>query len=144
MATRIDLRDSLVVRPGSRGRLARRDHGVTFGWDKVGAETELDRQLVRLAELQDRFWAEAKRSVLVVLQGIDAAGKDGTINKVMEAFNPQGCPVTSFKVPSAEELAHDFLWRVHKKVPRKGEVRTFKRSYHGDSLCVCVHDLWPR
>jgi PPK2 family polyphosphate:nucleotide phosphotransferase len=144
MAKRIDLRDSLVVRPGSRVRLARRDHGETFGWDKVGAETELDRQLVRLAELQDRFWAEAKRSVLVVLQGIDAAGKDGTINKVMEAFNPQGCPVTSFKVPSAEELAHDFLWRVHKKVPRKGEIGIFNRSHYEDVLVVRVHDLVPR
>ena len=67
--------------------------------------------MARLADLQSRLWAEAKHSVLVVLQGIDAAGKDGTINKVMEACNPQGCPVTSFKVPTAEELGHDFLWR---------------------------------
>jgi PPK2 family polyphosphate:nucleotide phosphotransferase len=144
MAKRIDLRDSLVVRPGSRVRLARRDHRETFGWDKDDAETELGRQLVRLAELQDRLWAEAKRSVLVVLQGIDAAGKDGTINKVMEAFNPQGCPVTSFKVPSAEELAHDFLWRVHDKVPRKGEIGIFNRSHYEDVLVVRVHDLVPR
>ena len=76
----------------------------------------------RLRDLQDRLWAEAKHSVLVVLQGIDAAGKDGTIAKVMEAFNPQGCPVTSFKVPTAEELAHDFLWRIHKRTPGKGEI----------------------
>jgi PPK2 family polyphosphate:nucleotide phosphotransferase len=144
MAKLIDLRDSLVVRPGSRVRLARRDHGETFGRDKVGAETELGRQLVRLADLQDRLWAEAKRSVLIVLQGIDAAGKDGTINKVMEAFNPQGCPVTSFKVPSAEELAHDYLWRVHHRVPRKGEIGIFNRSHYEDVLVVRVHDLVPR
>jgi len=144
MASRVDLRDALVVRPGSRVRLERRDHGETHGWDKPGAAPELERQLTRLADLQDRFWAEAKRSVLVVLQGIDAAGKDGTINKVMEAFNPQGCPVTSFKVPSAEELAHDYLWRVHQKVPRKGEIGIFNRSHYEDVLVVRVHDLVPR
>lgn len=144
MATRVDLRAALVVRPGSRVRLAERDHGETLGWDRAGAEAQLERQLARLADLQDRFWAEAKRSVLVVLQGIDAAGKDGTINKVMEAFNPQGCPVTSFKVPSAEEMAHDYLWRVHQKVPRKGEIGIFNRSHYEDVLVVRVHDLAPR
>jgi PPK2 family polyphosphate:nucleotide phosphotransferase len=139
-----DLRDALWVRPGSRVRLERRDHGATLGWSKEAAEPELARQLDRLTKLQDTFWAEAKRSVLVVLQGIDAAGKDGTINKVMEAFNPQGCPVTSFKVPSAEELAHDFLWRVHKAVPRKGEIGIFNRSHYEDVLIVRVHGLVPR
>jgi PPK2 family polyphosphate:nucleotide phosphotransferase len=139
-----DFRANLRVRPGSRVRLARQDHGATFGWDKLRAETELVRQLERLAELQDRFWAESKRSVLVVLQGIDTAGKDGTINKVMESFNPQGCPVTSFKVPSAEELAHDYLWRVHRAVPRKGEIGIFNRSHYEDVLVVRVHDLVPK
>ena len=144
MPARIDLRDALRVKPGSRVRLSRRDHGETFGWDKLRAETELQGQLTRLADLQDRLWAEAKRSVLVVLQGIDAAGKDGTINKVMEAFNPQGCPVTSFKVPSTEELAHDYLWRVHHKVPRKGEIGIFNRSHYEEVLIVRVHELVPR
>ncbi len=141
---RTDFDAALRVRPGSRIRLARRDHEETLGWDKLGAERELDRQLARLADLQDRFWAEAKRSVLVVLQGIDAAGKDGTINKVMEAFNPQGCPVTSFKVPSTEELAHDYLWRIHQKVPRKGEIGIYNRSHYEDVLVVRVHGLVPR
>jgi PPK2 family polyphosphate:nucleotide phosphotransferase len=141
---RTDLRETLRVKPGTRVRLERRDHGETLGWDKESAAPELVKQLTRLAELQDRFWAEAKRSVLVVLQGIDAAGKDGTIKKVMEAFNPQGCPVTSFKVPSAEELAHDYLWRVHKKVPRKGEIGIFNRSHYEDVLVVRVHGLVPR
>ncbi len=140
----IDLREALRVQPGSRVRLSRRDHGATFGWDKLRAEPELAGQLERLAALQDRFWAESKRAVLVVLQGIDSAGKDGTINKVMEAFNPQGCPVTSFKVPSTEELAHDYLWRVHRAVPRKGEIGIFNRSHYEDVLVVRVHDLVPK
>lgn len=139
-----DLRDALHVKPGSRVRLAKLDPKATFGWDKAEGEPELERQLARLGDLQDRFWAEAKRSVLVVLQGIDAAGKDGTINKVMEAFNPQGCPVTSFKVPSTEELAHDYLWRIHKAVPRKGEIGIFNRSHYEDVLVVRVHGIVPR
>ena len=96
MSSRSDLREALRVRPGARVRLAALDPAASHGWDKETAAPELARQLERLADLQDRLWAEAKRSVLVVLQGIDAAGKDGTINKVMEAFNPQGCPVTAF------------------------------------------------
>jgi PPK2 family polyphosphate:nucleotide phosphotransferase len=144
MARHPDLRDSLRVTPGTRVRLSKRDHGETFGWDKVAAGPETGRQLERLTELQDRFWAEAKRAVLVVLQGIDAAGKDGTIKKVMTAFNPQGSPVTSFKVPSAEELAHDYLWRVHRAAPRKGEIGIFNRSHYEDVLVVRVHGLVPR
>lgn len=139
-----DLRETLRVKPGSRVRLRSRATDARFEWTKETARPELDRQLARLAELQDRLWAEAKRSVLVVLQGIDAAGKDGTINKVMEAFNPQGCPVTSFKVPSSEELAHDYLWRVHKAVPRKGEIGIFNRSHYEDVLVVRVHGLVPK
>jgi PPK2 family polyphosphate:nucleotide phosphotransferase len=144
MPPRSDLGTALRVKPGTRVRLSRRDHGESFGWNKEDHDAELAKQLARLADLQDRLWAEAKRSVLVVLQGIDAAGKDGTINKVMEAFNPQGCPVTSFKVPSSEELAHDYLWRVHQKTPRKGEIGIFNRSHYEDVLVVRVHDLVPR
>jgi PPK2 family polyphosphate:nucleotide phosphotransferase len=144
MAQGPDLRTALRVRHGSRVRLASMDHGATHGWEKAAAATEMERQLERLADLQDRFWAEAKRAVLVVLQGIDAAGKDGTIKKVMTAFNPQGCPVTSFKVPSAEELAHDYLWRVHRAVPRKGEIGIFNRSHYEEVLVVRVHELVPR
>jgi PPK2 family polyphosphate:nucleotide phosphotransferase len=139
-----DLRDALRVRPGSRVRLSRLPTDATHGWDKASAEPALDRQLERLSDLQDRLWAEAKQAVLVVLQGIDAAGKDGTIKKVMTAFNPQGCPVTSFKVPSTDELAHDYLWRVHRAMPRKGEVGIFNRSHYEDVLVVRVHDLVPR
>ena len=80
----------------------------------------------------------------MILQGIDAAGKDGTIRRVMTAFNPQGCPVSSFKQPTPEELAHDFLWRVHKKVPGAGEIGIFNRSHYEDVLIVRVHDFVPR
>ena len=101
------LRDALRVKPGSRIHLEKVEHQATYGFEKAASVEATARQMERLRELQDRLWAEAKHSVLVVLQGIDAAGKDGTIAKVMEAFNPQGCPVTSFKVPTPEELAHD-------------------------------------
>ena len=127
MANPRDLRAALVVKPGTRVRLAKLDPGATHGFDKDTSGPLLERQLTRLADLQDRLWAESRRSVLVVLQGIDAAGKDGTIKHVMGAFNPQGCPMTSFKVPSAQELAHDYLWRVHARVPAKGEIGIFNR-----------------
>ncbi len=140
----IDLRDALLVKPGSGAHLSKLDPGVTHGWDKEPAGPEIERQLARLTDLQDRFWAESKRSVLVVLQGIDAAGKDGTLKKVMTAFNPQGCPVTSFKVPSTDELAHDYLWRIHKAVPRKGEIGIFNRSHYEDVLVVRVHGIVPK
>jgi PPK2 family polyphosphate:nucleotide phosphotransferase len=144
MASRPDLRAALRVQPGTRVRLSKQDHAKTHGWDKPAAEAATERQLDRLADLQDRFWADASRAVLVVLQGIDAAGKDGTIKKVMTAFNPQGSPVTSFKVPSSEELAHDYLWRVHRAVPRKGEIGIFNRSHYEDVLVVRVHDFVPK
>jgi PPK2 family polyphosphate:nucleotide phosphotransferase len=144
MPSSTDLRDALRVKPGSPVRLAKLDAGATFGYDKASAAPLLEKQLDRLSTLQDRFWAEAKRSVLIVLQGIDAAGKDGTIKKVMEAFNPMGCTVSSFKVPTAEELAHDYLWRIHKRVPGKGEIGIFNRSHYEDVLVVRVHGLVPR
>ena len=138
------LRDALRVKPGSRVRLERLDAGATHGRDKATAVAATTREMERLRSLQDRLWAESKRSVLVVLQGIDAAGKDGTIAKVMEAFNPQGCPVSSFKVPTPEELGHDFLWRIHKRTPRKGEIGIFNRSHYEDVLVVRVHGIVPR
>ena len=139
------LRDALRVKPGSRVRLAKLDPDATYGHDKARRPWPATAgQMERLRDLQDRLWAEAKHPVLVVLQGIDAAGKDGTIAKVMDAFNPQGCPVTSFKVPSAEELAHDYLWRVHQRTPAKGEIGIFNRSHYEDVLVVRVHGLVPK
>jgi PPK2 family polyphosphate:nucleotide phosphotransferase len=144
MSRSTHLQDALRVKPGTRLRLEKRDPGATLGHDKTAALAATQVQLVRLRDLQERLWAESKRSVLVVLQGIDASGKDGTIAKVMEAFNPQGCPVTPFKAPSEEELAHDFLWRIHKRTPAKGEIGIFNRSHYEDVLVVRVHDIVPR
>ena len=133
----------LRVKPGSKVNLERFDCGATFGREKGAAADELDQVLARLADLQARIWAEAKHAVLVVIQGIDAAGKDGTIRVIAGAFNPQGTPVTSFKVPSPLELAHDYLWRVHQRVPARGEIGVFNRSHYEDVLIVRVHGLVP-
>ena len=138
-----NLRDSLRVSPGERADLARLDPADPLGWEKPAAEKHTRLLVDQLTDLQDRLWAEARHPVLVVLQGIDAAGKDGTIRKVMTAFNPQGCVVSSFKEPTPEELAHDFLWRVHKRVPRAGEIAIFNRSHYEDVLVVRVRGLAP-
>ncbi len=137
------LGEALRVKPGSKVDLASYDAGQTFGHVKdaaVAAEAELE---ARLTSLQERLWAEAKHPVLIVLQGIDAAGKDGTIAKVMDAFNPQGCTVIGFKVPTPIELAHDYLWRVHQHTPEKGTISIFNRSHYEDVLVVRVHELVP-
>lgn len=133
----------LAVAPGSKVDLGDFDAGATFGREKAAAEAELDKVLARLEDLQARLWAEGKHRVLVVMQGIDAAGKDGTIRVIAGAFNPQGTPVTSFKVPSPAELAHDYLWRVHRQVPGKGEIGIFNRSHYEEVLVVRVHELVP-
>ena len=104
----------------------------------------LELELARLAELQSVFYADGRRALLVVLQGRDASGKDGTIRTVFGACNPQGCQVTSFKAPSALELSHDFLWRVHTAVPPKGMIGIFNRSHYEDVLVVRVRELAPR
>lgn len=147
MAAKKDDRKSfealLRVKPGSKVDVARFDCAATFGRDKDVATDELPQVLARLTDLQARTWAEAKHTVLVVIQGIDAAGKDGTIKVIARAFNPQGTPVTSFKAPSALELAHDYLWRVHQRVPARGEIGIFNRSHYEDVLIVRVHALVP-
>ena len=140
----VDLREALRVAPGQRVKLPKVDPSATHGHTKESAEAELRAGLDRLTDLQDRLWAEGRHRVLVVLQGIDAAGKDGTLRHVMTAFNPQGCPVTAFKVPSAEELAHDYLWRIHRRVPGAGEIGVFNRSHYEDVLVVRVHELVPK
>jgi PPK2 family polyphosphate:nucleotide phosphotransferase len=112
--------------------------------DRREAEKIFRANLGALAELQYRLYAEQKRALLIVLQGIDAAGKDGTIRRVFSTFNPQGCSVTPFKVPTPEERGHDFLWRVHKAVPGGGQITIFNRSHYEDVLVVRVHDLVPK
>ncbi len=105
---------------------------------------EIEAYAQKLRDLQYLMYAEGKRSLLICLQGRDAAGKDGTINHVLGAMNPQGCTVTGFKVPSKEEAAHDFLWRCHKATPAKGQVAIFNRSHYEDVLVVRVHNLVPK
>jgi len=137
------LRELLRVKPGAKVDLAASDCGATNGRDREAAESETAANLERLTDLQARIWAEQKRAVLVVLQGIDAAGKDGTIRSIMGAFNPQGAPVAAFKAPTSLELAHDYLWRVHAKLPARGEIGIFNRSHYEDVLIVRVDGLVP-
>jgi PPK2 family polyphosphate:nucleotide phosphotransferase len=114
------------------------------GMDREDAEEEFRDLTDELRDLQHLMYAEDRRSLLIVLQGRDAAGKDGTIRHVFGPLNPQGTRVTSFKVPSKEELAHDFLWRCHKAAPKRGTVGIFNRSHYEDVLVVRVHDLVPK
>jgi PPK2 family polyphosphate:nucleotide phosphotransferase len=100
----------------------------------------LQSNIERMMDLQSRLYAENRRSLLLVLQAMDAAGKDGTIKHVMEGLNPQGTEVHSFKQPSPEELDHDFLWRIHKRVPERGRIGIFNRSHYEDVLVVRLHD----
>jgi len=138
------LRDRLRVAPGDRVRLARHRPDETLGHVKADAGPVIQAGLDRLTTLQERIWAEGRHAVLIVLQGIDTAGKDGAIGHVMSAFNPQGCTVTGFKAPTPDELAHDYLWRVHRVVPARGTIGIFNRSHYEDVLVVRVHDLVPR
>jgi len=110
-------------------------------FDKEKTKEELQNVLTELQELQNLLYAEHKRSVLVVIQGMDASGKDGLIKDVFGALNPQGVTVTSFKVPTEEELAHDFLWRIHKATPGKGMIGIFNRSHYEDILVTRVHEM---
>ncbi len=138
--------DHLRVKPGSPAAIAKIDPRSTEGAppDKAAAETASAALNVELAELQEKLWAEHRQSLLVVLQAIDAGGKDGAIKKVFGGVNPQGCRVTSFKQPSEEERNHDFLWRIHRAVPGAGEIGIFNRSHYEDVLIVRVHDLVPK
>lgn len=137
--------DLFKVRPGKKVDLAAWDPEYTSKYKhKQDAEELLAKNVQRLDDLQYLLYAENRRSMLVVLQGMDASGKDGTIRHVMRGLNPQGCRVTSFKVPSGEEQAHDFLWRIHRAVPQKGELGIFNRSQYEDVLVVRVHELVPK
>jgi PPK2 family polyphosphate:nucleotide phosphotransferase len=133
------------VEPGTKVRLAKIDTRSTAGAPGEKAKTEQASEELReqLAGLQERLYAEGEQSLLVVLQALDAGGKDGTIKNVFRGLNPSSCKVVSFKVPSEEERSHDFLWRVHAKAPANGEVMVFNRSHYEDVLVVRVHDLVP-
>lgn len=130
---------STLVVPGGRVRLGDHDPGAASGFGKKEAEARIERLGARLNALQEVLAAERRRKVLVVLQGIDTSGKDGTIGHVFRHVNPQGVRVERFGVPTAEESAHDFLWRIHPRVPAAGEMTIFNRSHYEDVLAPRVH-----
>ena len=133
------------VEPGASINLEKIDANFKpKGLDRDEAEEKFRELTDELRELQHLMYAEDRRSLLIVLQGRDAAGKDGTIRHVFGPMNPQGTGVTSFKVPSKEEMAHDFLWRCHRAAPKRGMVSIFNRSHYEDVLVVRVHDLVPK
>ncbi len=141
----MDYRKEFLVQPGSQVRLSRIDpayKGKHLSHEE--ALPEIQKHCEKLGNLQQLLYAEKKHALLVVLQALDAAGKDGTLNHVMSAMNPQGTVVTGFKQPTAEERDHDFLWRVHRHAPGKGAIAIFNRSHYEDVLVVRVHKLVPR
>ena len=129
------------VEPDEKPRLADYDSAQTDGYDEEEARDELAGLVERIADLQARLYAEEKQSLLVVLQGIDAAGKDSTVAHVFRGTNPQGVRVLTFKEPSNEEAGHDFLWRYHQHTPAYGMIHVFNRSHYEDVLVVRVKDL---
>jgi len=134
----------LIVKPDSKIRLKHFDPGY-HGKDesRESALPEIQKNLQKMEELQYLMYAERKHSLLIVLQGLDAAGKDGVVRHVLTGMNPAGCIAANFKQPTANELAHDFLWRVHPHVPAKGSVAIFNRSHYEDVLVARVHNLVP-
>jgi PPK2 family polyphosphate:nucleotide phosphotransferase len=132
--------DKFRVSPGKQFDL--KDHPTDFSGDytdKKEAVKDLEKNVERLRELQDVLYAQGEQSLLIVIQAMDAAGKDGVIEHVMSGVNPQGCHVVSFKQPSDEELSHDFLWRCAKNVPERGKIGIFNRSHYEEVLVVRVH-----
>jgi PPK2 family polyphosphate:nucleotide phosphotransferase len=134
----------IVPRPGERVDLQKYDGGDTSGIAKEQAQAEILGLRVRLNELQNVLYADERFAMLVVLQGIDTAGKDSTINSVFQEVGPIGCQVVSFKVPTPEELAHDYLWRYMKACPEKGHVTIFNRSHYESVLVERVKGIVPK
>lgn len=134
-----------LIEPGVKVDLADYStRGKDFHDDRESAAEELQNYRLELAELQRELYAEGQQSLLVVLQGMDTAGKDGTTRHVFRGVNPQGVHVASFKEPSHKELAHDFLWRIHREAPARGMIGIFNRSHYEDVLIVRVDDLVPK
>jgi len=132
------------IKPGEKVNLKDYDPDFTADITQDKAAPFFNELSLELGDLQEMLYAAGLNSVLIVLQGMDTSGKDGTIKRVMAQVNPQGCRVESFKVPTEEELAHDFLWRVHKVVPRRGMLTIFNRSHYEDIIVVRVHELVPK
>ena len=132
------------VKPEGDVRLSKWDANDTGEFNKGQAQDDVEKLNRKLQALQELLYAEHKHKLLVVLQGMDTSGKDGVIRHVFDGVNPQGTRVANFKEPTAEELGHDFLWRVHKQVPAQGELVIFNRSHYEDVLVVRVHKLIKR
>src|SRR2546429_1563351 len=135
----------LIVKPSSKIRLKHFDpgyHGKHESHKSALPEIQENRQ--KMEDLQYLMYAEDKHSLLIVLQGLDAAGKDGVVRRALTGMNPEGCVAVNFKEPTPKELAHDFLWRVHPHVPAKGSVAIFNRSHYEDVLVARVHGLVPK
>jgi PPK2 family polyphosphate:nucleotide phosphotransferase len=137
--------DQHRIEDGSKFKLSHVDADETGKFaSKAEAEAKTLADVKLLAKLHDTLYADDRHSVLIVLQGMDTSGKDGTIRHVFTGLNPQGCRVTSFKKPSEEELSHDFLWRIEKATPERGDIGIFNRSHYEDVLVVRVHELAPK
>jgi PPK2 family polyphosphate:nucleotide phosphotransferase len=136
--------DEVLVAPGAKSKLRQRDCvGAELFPDREGAEAHTKENAKAIDALQDALWAERTRSLLVILQGIDTSGKDGTVRGVLNKCGPLGVNVTAFGKPSEEELAHDYLWRIHAAAPKKGMIGVFNRSHYEDVLVVKVRKLAP-
>lgn len=131
--------DKIKVTKGESFRLEKYDPTYTGSYNEHDAEERLKRLTKKISKQQEEFYASDNHSMLLVFQAMDAAGKDGTIRKVMSGINPQGCSVSSFKTPSREELDHDFLWRTTKALPERGKIGIFNRSYYEEVLVCKVH-----
>ena len=125
-------------------RLRDCDPSFKGSYDKHEALEKVEELREKMGDLQQRLFAERKRSLLIILQGLDAGGKDGVIKHVIGSMNPDGCHVANFKEPTQQELAHDFLWRIEAQAPAKGEIAIFNRSHYEDVLVVRVHNLVPK
>jgi PPK2 family polyphosphate:nucleotide phosphotransferase len=131
--------EGLRVEPGSAAALGTRHPGERLGLaDKPTAKVRRDELMEELTSLHDRLWAESRRSVLLVLQGMDTAGKDGAIKKVIGGLNPMGCHVVGFRAPNDAELEHDYLWRIHVHCPAQGQIGVFNRSHYEDVVAARV------
>lgn len=133
--------DRYRVRRSQALDLSKMDPAETLGFTKKQAIKQTEAYCAELAQWQNKLYAERKQSLLIVLQAMDAGGKDGTVHHVIDAFNPQGARVVGFKQPTHKELAHDFLWRVHTQTPERGEIVVFNRSHYEDVLVTRVHGL---
>ena len=134
----------LLVKPGARVHLDRANPGATHGYIEERGRAKADKDLQKLAKLQEMLYADRRRRILIVLQGIDTAGKDGTIKYLSGALHPLGTRVASFGVPTEPELAHDYLWRIHAQVPGNGQIVIFNRSHYESVLVERVHKLVPK